>query len=133
MKREIKFRAWDATTSDPKMVSWDDLKSSPCEYVFIHNKDVTLMQFTGLKDKTGMDIYEGDIIEDDGVWLTINWSDEDACYWANVINGSETYSLNEIATESFVQGNIHENPDIINKLSDKNGIEANMSDKMCRE
>lgn len=66
--RENKFRAWD---SDNKyMLSLADVMYKN-EYVTIQNgntlrsefKTIILMQFTGLLDKNGKEIYEGDIIQ----------------------------------------------------------------------
>jgi len=69
--REIKFRAWDADFS--VMCYMEDeyaLTFTPNGWSFEDKDGVTstkigeceLMQFTGLKDKNGKDIYEGDVI-----------------------------------------------------------------------
>jgi uncharacterized phage protein (TIGR01671 family) len=56
--REIKFRAWDKEKKI--MAEWDFLKRFPAEQF---NEWNGYMQFTGLHDKLGKEIFEDDIIQ----------------------------------------------------------------------
>ena len=57
--REIKFRAWDGE----KMLPPEDITQAPEHRKWLGKHDYSLMQFTGLLDKNGIPIYEGDIID----------------------------------------------------------------------
>jgi len=68
--RPIKFRVWDSVNQMMMPVtklmlgrlSWVHAYGDPA-YGAVHPEDGALMQFTGLKDKNGKEIYKGDIIE----------------------------------------------------------------------
>lgn len=68
-------------------------------------------QFTGLKDNTGEDIYEGDIVQLD--------PDDDPCqiFFAEgkfqAEDNNVVYDLSEEYMDCEIVGNIHENPELV--------------------
>jgi len=98
MTREIKFRAWDK--ENKKMCDVIDFTcmNYPEEY--------EVMQYTGLLDKNGKEIYEGDILSDEG-WnnVVIKWED------AQSFSLSEEYG--QYAYDFTIIGNIYENPNLL--------------------
>ena len=102
--REIKFRAWDDADGvhrDEGCMSYG-ITDITCDAAHI-------MQYTGLKDKNGKEIYEGDILNSVGFYLSeVKYDDNYAQFVATDIN-----FLDSEEQEWEVIGNIYENPELL--------------------
>ena len=107
--REIKFRAWDVkySTMDEVPDIVELCRNSIHDYGF-GNGELILMQYTGLKDKNGVEIYEGDVIQkSNGDKYKVEFNEETACFVFNYFGLKITFTNSK---QFEVIGNIHENP-----------------------
>lgn len=120
-----KFRAWD---KDHKYMEYTD-KNLIVSFGDNGNVDATdlsniystcngmqnfeLMQSTGLKDKNGTEIYEGDIVKNiyDEIYV-VKWFDA-AFYLEEKYNGGFDYHELHFEDNKKVIGNIYENPELL--------------------
>ncbi|WP_339314637.1 YopX family protein [Paenibacillus sp. FSL M7-0896] len=118
--REIKFRAWDTET---KEMSYDFLNKHWLR-VCIESPYVELMQYTGLQDKNGREIYAGDLVQNERFTALIVWSDHHQ--WGYKIVRGETLLINaefplwheDVPTRYTcsnleVIGNIYDSPELL--------------------
>lgn len=129
--REIKFRAWDEKYGewlDPAehvIYADDGSVAEVCDLELVEFvvKNVKLEQFTGLHDKNGKEVYEGDIVTcSEGCPHKIIWVEGlggtffggmPAWYLSGL---NEGYSWTE---DEEVIGNVHENPELIESKKEK--------------
>lgn len=133
MNREIKFRAWhkeEKLMFTPETLFfknpgnrgiWLNESSINVGVRYINKiygyvgASIELMQYTGLKDKNGKEIYEGDIIRCDWndkrykptTW-SVDWDKTNCCF---EFEGGSPYD--DAAHHFEVIGNIHENPELL--------------------
>lgn len=118
MSREIKFRAFENETARCRMFQWDEIKNGFISY--LNSKDTSVMQYTGMKDMNGTEIYEGDIIRwtscnpfSIGEIRTAQVDYVQARYWCFSVKFG-CYLAELLANERCeVVGNIHESPELL--------------------
>ena len=118
-QREIKFRAWNKDNSDPM---FNPFESGLRFETFVNAPSIELMQYTGLKDKNGVEIFEGDITNYGTVkWFNhLTWdgagSDHPGFYFIQKRYGMRELELDYhlgFDEEIEVIGNIYENPELL--------------------
>lgn len=117
MNREIKFRAWKE--SEKRMVGWGELLcrdgSSLLGDVLTGVYLKAVMQYTGLKDKNGKEIYESDIvIYDAAKEAGYPKLERNVVIWYRDSFQLSMYSANWYDwSEMEIIGNIYENPELM--------------------
>mgnify|MGYP000548380865 CR=1 FL=1 len=120
MSREIKFRAWN--TKFNVMYVWQTiLDSLKLERLLEGHPEVNLMQYTGLKDKNGVEIYEDDLWFYDGCHYLVQWTNAYAGFSlvATELDNKHTGEILQMfhAAKGVVIGNIYENPELLESAS----------------
>lgn len=139
--REIKFRAWDKVCKE--MFYNSELANGDMMVIHLDGRielsdddtykldDFVIMQYTGLKDKNGKEIYEGDIVEiHDGTITAFRTSGKHIIEWWN---GQFVFQANSHEEDDYINfgwwvrsnnhsaslkqieviGNIYENPELL--------------------
>ena len=131
MNREIKFRIWDI--ENKKMLKVQELDFEPTFYGgriairpdqyndYFDTEDMILMQYTGLHDKNGQEIYEGDIVYCQTKFgkakAIIKFIDgKFVAYWNSALTHPENghhIACYEINKRFEVIGNEYDNPELL--------------------
>lgn len=128
--REIKFQAWDLDAE--QMYNWESIKQLFHEH--LAHPRVKVRQYTGLKDRNGREIYEGDILKrtvtvvmygsgkppkDIDEYLEVEYREDYAGFYIGerplfaYVDNTRDVDTGCRCTKAEVIGNIYEDPELI--------------------
>ncbi|HBJ1650894.1 TPA: hypothetical protein LA460_000113 [Clostridium botulinum] len=120
MSREIKFRAFNLMRNKMIYNIQDEFEEHitlgmDCFGNYLKDDDFTVMQYTGIKDKNGKEIYEGDILKLSNSRYKVIY--QDCSFQLSRINGYDLDLITMYAiNKSEVIGNIYENKELLKDL-----------------
>lgn len=127
MNREIKFRAW----SKKKNTMYYSIAVSPSDKRFLEwsiggegitiradSKEFEITQYTGINDKNGIEIYEGDIVKAFDIYGDYTgviewWRDRWTLTYEGIDGETKQYQSLMTVRNSEIIGNIYENPELL--------------------
>jgi len=120
-KRKIKFRVWDVEAK--RMIGAKQTPLAAAVWTQTEPDDFVLMQYTGLKDVAGKEIFEGDLISHNqdaqrvDVYK-IQWDEFEQFHARDVDpkrqqNVLEYWWLGKFWKQICIVGNVHENPELL--------------------
>lgn len=132
MERKLKFRAWDGKEMHQDVSPWrwdfvisnswnrcerntgdgmSGIGGNTAEMLVPAIRFTENMQFIGLLDKNGKEIYEGDILDEDGFRFKVVFEEKNARFFLKSIGCIQHPQWNR-GIKMEIIGNIYENPDL---------------------
>lgn len=118
MSRVLKFRSWSGY-----YFSYLDLRTDNDVDFYLFYRDIDIdspiEQYTGLKNKNGEEIYEGDIISYSELKFVVVWSEFDSSFKMKCDElDVAIYLYSKLAKEVKILGNIHEDPELLGEKNE---------------
>lgn len=132
-----KFRAWDKRENTMRdvavlhfteggKVNYIEYRKTLPELKSYHVRNVVLMQSTGLKDKNGVEVFQGDVVvHEEGEYSYKGIVLKDKYYfYIEGVNINDSFSFDDISntligeTDLEVIGNIYENPELLEQADE---------------